>query len=62
MAMKLLLAAILAAFTVTGCGEKEEVNPQVVNNPSPELIEKAKAAGADASPAGGGGTPSSSIN
>lgn len=57
----LFVFALAASLLVIGCGEKEEVNPQVVNNPTPELIEKARVAGADAAPAGGG-TPSSSIN
>ncbi|MBC8065718.1 MAG: hypothetical protein H7Y17_12880 [Chlorobia bacterium] len=55
------LVCLLTVLLLSGCGEKEEVNPQVVNNPSAELQEKMKAAGADAAPAGGG-TPSSSIN
>lgn len=61
MSKVLLAITLIASLLAIGCGEKEEVNPQVVNNPTPELIEKAKAAGADAAPAGGG-TPSSSIN
>lgn len=59
--MKGTALTIFVALFLIGCGEKEEVNPQVVDNPSPDLIEKARAAGADAAP-GGGGPPSSSIN
>lgn len=58
----LLLGSILAFGILAGCGEKEEVNPQVVNNPSPELIEKARAAGGDlASPTDGGSAPANSL-
>lgn len=57
----LLSLVVVGSIFVTGCGEKEEVNPQVVDNPSPELIEKARAASADASPSGDA-PPSSSIN
>lgn len=59
---KALLALTLFSFLlVIGCGEKEEANPQVENNPTPELIEKAKVAGGDGTPTGDS-TPSSSMN
>lgn len=57
----LLALSLMAILSIIGCGEKEEANPQVENNPTPELIEKAKVAGGDGAPAGGG-TPSSSMN
>ena len=61
MKQALLALTVISCFLVIGCGEKEEVNPQVENNPTPELIEKARVAGGDGAPAGGG-TPSSSVN
>lgn len=49
--MRRCLIVCIALIASVGCGEKDEVNPQVEQNPSAELQEKARAQGMGDAPA-----------